>query len=356
MPVKNREIESLRAFAILLVMLRHMHYALPISLKDYPGILQGTWAGVDLFFVISGYVITLSLQRSKQPTGSALKNFYIRRLLRLLPVSIVVLAAIGLCTLFFNNAGQFPNTSAFISELPYILLYVYNIFLPKIGSELGWFWSLSIEEQFYIFYPIIFLFIVRGRRLAVFLATLVIVINLVFRPLWAQMHSGSALWPDYITPTFLRIDLLAMGCLIAMVQDRFVLKNKWAWILSFFVLSVAGAPVIGLSPVLIFPLILIAAGICVGTAAAGRNAIPVSKFLDWTGSRSYVLYLINIPVLWFGNELFFRLTKTQIKTASLGEAVIHSVMVYSITIILAELLHLYVERPCIRLARKLTKV
>ena len=126
-PVKrNAEIETIRAIAILLVIFRHVHYALPIGIADYPAWLQGTWSGVDLFFVISGFVITGSLlqqdklrQAGELTSGRMLGQFYWRRVFRLLPASLLTVAFYAACTAWLNTSGVFGTLEDVGQELIY---------------------------------------------------------------------------------------------------------------------------------------------------------------------------------------------------------------------------------------------
>ena len=149
----NSEIQALRAFSVFAVILCHLN-----------GILPGGFMGVDIFFVISGYVITQSIIKNNA-NGKKFKisQFYIRRINRILPAFYVVSFVTLICAILLLPTSQFKF---FISSFFSSIGMVSNIFFWR---ELDYFspeaayilllhtWSLAIEEQFYIFFPILFL-------------------------------------------------------------------------------------------------------------------------------------------------------------------------------------------------------
>lgn len=361
---KNKEIETLRALAILLVMFRHTHYVLPVSISQYPKVLQGTWSGVDLFFVISGYVITNSLKPGYElykqgilSAGKILKSFYIKRFLRLLPVCYTVLALYILGCFYFNTHNSFAEGHAneALSEVPFVILYVYNFFVTYAPHNwLGWHWSLSIEEQFYILLPFL-LFIIKNNKIRVWVfISLILLINLIIRPVYASNIDTEKLWPLFTTPSFLRFDLLFTGCALALINININPKHKNVFIILSLMSVVLLATVGGFisSPqIFSYPIILICSALLVYTAAAHKNILPVSKPLQWIGGRSYALYLLNIPVLHFCNECFFRLTGYNIKQATWGQGFLTLAISIALSFIFAEILYRTVERPFINLGK-----
>jgi peptidoglycan/LPS O-acetylase OafA/YrhL len=139
-------LDSLRFFAVLLVIVSHW---LPNSefLRFFPNIGH---VGVGIFFVLSGYLITGVLIRLKsRDLGSALKIFYINRALRIFPIYYFLLL------LFFSF-----KVDGWATNFPYFLTYTTNFRIYELGKWIGPFshlWSLAIEEQFYLIWPILFL-------------------------------------------------------------------------------------------------------------------------------------------------------------------------------------------------------
>ncbi len=169
--------DSLRAVSIILVLSSHLGlYAL---LPQYDYIQERIWpiisgtTGVQIFFTLSGFLITKILIAEKGKYNSIdFKNFYIRRFLRLLPPLVIFYVAI----LFLMNAHQIASTK--IGFL-YSIFYLYN-FVPKTyyTSELGHTWSLALEEQFYIIWPILIHFI-QKKKMLLRIITLMIILCFV---------------------------------------------------------------------------------------------------------------------------------------------------------------------------------
>lgn len=122
----------------------------------------GGFLGVDIFFVLSGFLITALLLKEYDDTGSIhFKNFYIRRLLRLLPALIIVLIVLNLLSIVLLNASE---TQTNLIDSFFALFYVYNWAVILHIRDLFFLthtWSLSIEEQFYIFWPFVLLLLLR---------------------------------------------------------------------------------------------------------------------------------------------------------------------------------------------------
>lgn len=136
-------LDGLRALSIVVVVWHHTHEGIrgwPISTRGF--------LGVDLFFVISGFlIVTLLLRERRRPGGISLRNFYIRRFLRIFPPYYMMLLFVG--ALAFLRSGA--EAAAIRRELPFALLYVAN--LVPMTSLLAITWSLAVEEQFYLMIP-----------------------------------------------------------------------------------------------------------------------------------------------------------------------------------------------------------
>lgn len=154
------EIQGLRAVAVLAVLLYHI----------WPTILPGGYVGVDVFFVISGYLITGSLFHEFEGTGRiSIAGFYARRIRRLLPAATLVSLAVAL------TIPLFPETqwADIVNSLVASVLYVQNWFLADQAIDyladdakgpMNHFWSLSVEEQYYILWPLILLPVLKLAR------------------------------------------------------------------------------------------------------------------------------------------------------------------------------------------------
>lgn len=198
-------LDGLRGLAILLVIVFHFtvsdsnNGALRRSVLYLTG---AGWVGVDLFFVLSGFLITTILYQAKESDGF-FRNFYMRRVLRIFPLYYgVLLVAFGIAPLFHKVAVD--NQWA-------LWLYLTN-FVPVNHSSFVHFWSLAVEEQFYMVWPAV-VFVLNRRALmgvcgAMMLAALVARI--------VRVSTGSNAELTYYA-TYCRMDSLAVGALIALV-------------------------------------------------------------------------------------------------------------------------------------------
>lgn len=156
-------LDGVRAFAVIFVMA--LHYGVLFN-RSARGAFAGGFIGVDVFFVLSGFLITSLLVREKAATGGlSFRRFYIRRALRLLPAMFGFLA-VNLA--FVSIIGE--NVRATLRQSVYVIFYVSNFAQsyfdrPMFRSSLSLTWSLSIEEQFYLIWPALLLFgILRFAR------------------------------------------------------------------------------------------------------------------------------------------------------------------------------------------------
>ena len=332
------DVEGLRAVAVALVVLYH---------ASCPG-LTGGYVGVDVFFVISGFVITGLLLRERSGTGrTSILNFYARRVRRILPAAtLVILVTVGASYLFLgyvdgNNVADDGRWAAvFLAN--YHFLEVGTNYLQSLRppSPLQHYWSLSVEEQFYVVFPTLFLVVaaLRSRwstrsRLVVALGA-VVVGSFVWSVVQTNTHPAAA----YFSP-LTRAWELALGGLIAVstpwlakLDDQLATVMTWvggALILyaSFHFTSLtpypgsaAAVPVLGAG-------LIIAGGVAVPKFGAeyvlGR--VPA----QWLGRRSYSLYLWHWPVLVIAAEYASKSSLPFIENIPLvAVAVVLSMMTY----------------------------
>jgi peptidoglycan/LPS O-acetylase OafA/YrhL len=220
-------LDGLRGLAILLVLL--FHFSIPAT--NFTGLkraivhLPGAgWVGVDLFFVLSGFLITTILYDAKSTKGF-FRNFYMRRVLRIFPLYYGVLFVAFVLVPLIH-----PITSAAYHNLTshqvWLWAYLTNYVQPQGGSdwirreyvEPGWsvfthFWSLAVEEQFYLVWPAIVFFFSRRTLMAI--CGVVIAAALAIRIGRAAAHADLQLSYYY---TFCRMDALAAGALLALAS------------------------------------------------------------------------------------------------------------------------------------------
>ena len=229
-------LDGLRAVSITLVLVGHLLTMYPLSTRAMEvGFVLGR-TGVSIFFVISGYLITGLLLREEESRGEiSLRRFYARRALRIFPAAFTFLAAL----LLLQLTGWIRiRPHDFIASV----LYVRN--LTGAGHETGHLWSLSLEEQFYLLWPLSFLLLRPGRRIAAVSGAIAAVC------LWRSYLVLS----DKINPwvlqirTDVRADTILIGCALALVARRYphVKLNSGVWargwtpaVAGFSLLSVA---------------------------------------------------------------------------------------------------------------------
>jgi peptidoglycan/LPS O-acetylase OafA/YrhL len=202
------DVEGLRGVAVLLVVL--FHAGLPLS---------GGFIGVDVFFVISGFLITGLLLREHERSGHvSLARFYARRVRRLLPAAaVVVLATLGAAWLIVNPLDR-PSV---MSDGAASVLSVANVRFALLEgdyftamaqpSPFLHFWSLSVEEQFYLVWPALLFVVARGRRRWVALALGLVLVGSFVASL--ALTDSAITWAYYSLPT--RAWQLAVGGLLA---------------------------------------------------------------------------------------------------------------------------------------------
>ena len=188
-PPRNQSLDGLRGVAVLLVLFYHHHY------------LNAGWMGVDLFFVLSGYLITSILRRSRTDK-SFWHGFWLKRFTRILPPFILLLLVTAL--LRFNLTWL--QALAYLLSFGDVLAYTRPTFEP-----LRPLWSLAIEEHFYMFWPIAVRFLPR-RTLIYILLSLVACEPILRAIASAFTHDWQFVY--FLTP--FRLDGLALGCLLAL--------------------------------------------------------------------------------------------------------------------------------------------
>ncbi len=166
-----RGLDGLRALAIIFVVQTHLHLLKNIDLKEFSLLIHGT-VGVKIFFVISGFLITNSfIFETQRKEKLSIRNFYIRRTIRLFPLYFLCLFILTLLIIFGINIGNNQYS------IPFAWFYSYN-FVPKIfyAGVLGHTWALAVMEQFYLFWPIVFYRFSKNKKMLLFGCTLYLVI------------------------------------------------------------------------------------------------------------------------------------------------------------------------------------
>ena len=290
-------LDGLRAISIALVLFAHLRGTagfLPQPARR----LDFGQLGVTVFFVISGYLITSLLLDELDKSGTIrLRRFYLRRTLRIFPAFYVAIIGLTLA----HAAGLVPMRPG---DLPAAATYTMN-FRPSPAWTFGHTWSLAVEEQFYILWPLALRSL--GRRRGIVLAVAVLVLAPVIRTLLHRLVPAFEPLIDQSFPTV--ADSIAGGCLLALGRgalDRSAAYLRFVRSPAFWLAPTVALLASAMEP---HPAVYNLAGKSVEIAAITitldgcmRNAAGSTRWLDWAplsfvGTLSYSLYLWQQPFL-----------------------------------------------------------
>lgn len=281
-------LDGLRAVAVVMVVLFHA----------FPAMFPGGWMGVDIFFVLSGFLITTILTKELKLTGTiSFRGFYARRAIRLLPEAGGLFAFQFIHAIFSPFRG--PIVTATLVSMFYFMNWsrAFDLFPQDL---LGHTWSLSTEEQFYFVWPAVLLLIIRARPLS---WTIMLILSvLVWRCVLA--FNGASIDRTY-NGFDTHGDALLVGCLLSILPaDIRAWLGSIGWpalvifLVAFFTApyDAFGMQTIGMTVVAAIAA-LIVAGAIVPSAFAQLLAVPPLVF---TGRISYGWYLWHYPILLLG--------------------------------------------------------
>lgn len=334
-PIRS-DIQGLRGVAVGLVVISHF----------FPGLLPGGFIGVDIFFVISGFVITQQIIGSERSGFKVrLVEFYAKRVRRILPSATLVIW-LTIAVNWFLLGPVYTKTAArdgFFATVFLANVHFENSSLDYFDttantSMFSHFWSLSIEEQFYLFWPLIVI--------GIFILTLSLRTTLISIGILAGISLSYAIFslqasdtPQFFSSGARFWELLAGGFL-AFAVTRFKLPHLHSLVFLTFIVVMA----IVIQPTLRWPN-LITIAIVVSTAAvltpeANSRHFDIFKtrVLVFLGDISYVLYLWHWPVLMIVKEYYFGLTPLRTYIALV------------ISLLLAITTHFLLEKPIRRSA------
>jgi peptidoglycan/LPS O-acetylase OafA/YrhL len=275
-------------------------------------VLKGGQIGVDIFFVLSGYLISSILMREAETTGTiSLANFYMRRVLRLAPA--LVLFVIGYLIIVARIYP--PSLPTAYADAASVLFYVHNFRILDIGYQhLTWFqwmishcWSLSVEEQFYLVWPWLLLGAVRFQMHRTFVLAMIIT-GIAWPAITRFLLIGHYAGGELYFRTDFRVDCLMWGALVAWLTVHGLMPDK-----RFRPLVIAGG-LAGLAFLLwisttkmgnwhiLYGYTLL--GLSTASVIAALTWVrfaPLDLFfsmswLRWVGKISYGLYLAHVPV------------------------------------------------------------
>ena len=324
------QIQGLRALAALLVTIFHAR------------LMPGGFIGVDIFYVISGYLITGLIIREIDKSGRLdLNLFYQRRIKRLLPTSVFVLFATAIVGMFVlppiarDALGRdLFAAAAYISN--YLFAWWQNDYqnLNATPSPFIHYWSLAVEEQFYVVWPIFILFLSRYGKKAILNG--VAVVTALSLLLSIYQTQTSPIWAFYSLPT--RAWELGVGALLLFIPETYLRNRYFPWL---GVIGIALAS-FKFDETTAFPginalLPVVATAILIGTIPIWPrffNDLSNNRLAQWLGAISYPLYLWHWPALVLPSSALGRPLRIR-----------ERIFCILLTVVLAHLTSKFVEQP-----------
>lgn len=338
--------DGVRALAVGLVLLFH----------NSTGVMQGGWVGVDLFFVLSGYLITSLLQHEYAATGKiALKNFYVRRGLRLAPPLL-------LCILLGTFLWPYTHAHAAENELVATLaglFYFANLVSDPVLGPFRHLWSLAVEEHFYFIWPFFlsgFLLKLSRHRRIVYLALMILSLTafrLYVLRAAPELKYGLLVLDSYRF-TFCRLDAIFLGAMVALIAG----KNKkaeytaaaanLALTLVFCGLAVVLFSVSNVGPFIKGGGFIVTNALCLFTVIVAiklpDHPLLSNGLVRWIGQRSYGIYIYHFP-------LFLALEGLR-NPHNLANFLLITTLRLVLTVVVTELSFRWVEQPVLRLKQR----
>lgn len=338
------QLDSLRTFAVFLTLIAHF----------LPFVIPYTWYGVEIFFTISGFLITTILINTLNNNhgthkGKILKNFMIRRAFRLFPLYYLFI------TIFWVGLNYF-HLYLWKNEFnPYFFTYLPNIKLYQIGLDNGacfsHLWSLGVEEQFYLVWPFLILFIPARFRIPVIVSLItlsLVLITVNYDDGWFHLLP----YANYHT--------LGVGALLSCF---YLSHNKIIdWLktnrMPFFYISLAQLIVVLIlfrehSP---FWALYRQLSLCICTFSfvlvsifgwkGWVGKITRNSFIQYIGTISYGIYILHMPVSWI-----YKLILSHIAPSLHPPVILSTILYFIISFLLAVFSYKYIETPFLKLKK-----
>ena len=342
-------LDGLRGIAVVAVVLFHF---------NTQPLLPGGSFGVDLFFALSGFLITSLLVEEWQRSGSlSLSWFYLRRLLRLAPALFVFVGVVTFIQIAFRDAAftREPSVGNTLANAGFAVTYFYNwptAFDMVYSPALGHLWTLSIEEQFYLLWPAALAVMLRcGASFKVVLVVLAALaalsasVPLVAGNDWRRLYFGS----DYRAHGLLIGSMAGMLFASGLVHREHVRQPLYYVSVSLASLYLATLMLFSTDRAVFlfrfgYPAISVSCSLIVLAGAFVDGGLPMrvlgNGVLTYIGKRSYAIYLWHFPM-----DLWFRHLDAPVQLLVAG----------SLTLLAAELSHRIVERPALSLKHRFAR-
>src|SRR5580704_4112306 len=349
-------LDGLRALSILGVLWTHVWYVSGLEyynrLQHYPVLKMGAF-GVDVFFGISGFLITTLLLRERSKNGRiSLRDFYLRRSLRIWPLYYATLGIYVLLVIFLQRGTG--RDRIFFHFLPGYLTFTYTWFAgwAASGAVFNFAWSLSVEEQFYVVWALV-LRILRGLLPAVVMILMIFLrLSVHFNVLQNFILKDSLLWriaAGISVP-------ICLGAILAQILHsekgfrilRPILGSKWAAALWILLLLASLVPRQPFWQMIQWFLVAAVVGSCV--IREDNTLAPFLRFrpLAYIGLVSYGMYLLNTLVLDVVNPAMNRI--------GLRHPLLKFPVFVAATVLVAGISYRFFEAPFLRLKERFSKV
>lgn len=374
-------LDGLRGLAVVLVLLFHLDRLSGAAWPDrvLARLFGAGWVGVDLFFVLSGFLIT-GILVDTAAQRNFFRNFYARRALRIFPLYYALLVVgFAVYPTFAPAIHADRDWRLFLDGQWWFWSYLANIRLAAVGGaqmNFGHLWSVAIEEQFYLVWPLLVWWLSRRTLLAVALS---LAVGAFLLRLWMLAHGGAAVAVAGVhvptTPyavyllTATRIDGLALGAAVALwargprgwsplarwatpaVAASVAVVVAVAWADRGFGPQARWTQRIGFSAIAILAAALLVRAVTAPSSSRTARVLGHAA-LRHVGRYSYGLYLVHYPILWWLESFGLRIGRV----ATLGGSQLPGQVVFfavagGASYAAARLTWICLERPCLALKR-----
>jgi peptidoglycan/LPS O-acetylase OafA/YrhL len=332
-------LDGLRSVSIVLVLLAHGSY----------GFVTGGWIGVDIFFVLSGYLITSLLKEEYNKTGKVvLSKFYLKRIVRLVPALLI---AIILNNILWNSISINSVANRQIATLSSLLYAANCVKFESLGSFVT-IWSLSVEEHFYFMWPpllSVFLLAYSKKNQIVFILSIIAatwITRLFITHYIDGMNVGFFTIYAY-SFTFCRIDTILLGAAMALLTDKqfrkisMLFNNTFSAVITSLFICFVALSVSHLNSYWRNGGFILTDVLCISIMLFAlnntHNYILSNRLAKWIGQRSYGIYLYHYPIF-LALESFRRAHDST-------NLIVITPLRFTLTLIIAYISYKYVELP-----------
>ncbi|UUS57069.1 MULTISPECIES: acyltransferase family protein [unclassified Acinetobacter] len=329
----NADIDGLRAIAVLFVIFNHLHVSL----------FQGGFIGVDIFFVISGYLITSIIYKEMREDRFRIGHFYKKRVIRLAPAFFTMLAVVSI----ISSLLMLPHElMSYFESVIYSTFLMANVYMRK---EVGGYfstsveevpllhlWSLGIEEQFYLFWPLLLLFLIKkiNAKWLIWIVISLIMLSVFYAEQQILKNAGKAYYKMPVRAC--EMFLGALICFLPKIKLKgiFIQIGIYSGVLCLFATAMMFNQLTkfpGLNALI--PCLATALIIYLSQISAKKSFILGNSYSVWFGKISYPMYLWHWPLIVFCNIYLIEI------------GLMTQVLIFVTTISLAYFTYKYIELP-----------